>query len=132
MLTKKALQALRLVRVLNERCVNGPVLAKTLVHQSALPPKHLELVLCQLTKSGLLKSRRGPGGGYTLARNSSEITLLEVLRAVNERVTQVPCDEDPCNSGCPACYNTDSCSIRSVLRALSGAAVDNLNTQFLA
>jgi Rrf2 family iron-sulfur cluster assembly transcriptional regulator len=58
-----------------------PVAAKALAGRHHLPPRHLEPVLQSLVREGILKGIRGPRGGYELARDESEITADEILRA---------------------------------------------------
>ena len=43
---------------------------------------HLSKVMQRLAKAGFLKAKRGPSGGYTLARPATEITLLEIYEAL--------------------------------------------------
>jgi Rrf2 family protein len=58
-----------------------PVAAKALASRHQLPPRHLEPVLQALVRLGILRGVRGPRGGYELARQSSEISADEILRA---------------------------------------------------
>ena len=55
-----------------------------------VPPKYLPQILLELKARGLVRSVRGKEGGYLLARPPSEITLGEVLRAVNGPVFDAP------------------------------------------
>ncbi|MBE0008275.1 MULTISPECIES: RrF2 family transcriptional regulator [unclassified Arthrobacter] len=48
-----------------------------------IPAKFLEAILGELSRSGLLLSKRGAGGGYLLARSAEEISVADVLRAVD-------------------------------------------------
>jgi Rrf2 family protein len=48
-----------------------------------IPPKFLESILGELSRAGLLSSRRGAGGGYSLTRDPSKITLADVIRCVD-------------------------------------------------
>jgi Rrf2 family iron-sulfur cluster assembly transcriptional regulator len=64
---------------LNDR--DHPVSAKTLAVRHGLPPRHLEPVLQALVREGILKGIRGPGGGYELASEPSDITAEQILRA---------------------------------------------------
>jgi Rrf2 family protein len=64
---------------LNDR--DHPVSAKTLAVRHGLPPRHLEPVLQALVRARILKGIRGPGGGYELAGDPSEITAERILRA---------------------------------------------------
>jgi Rrf2 family protein len=49
----------------------------------AVSKEHLGKVLQRLNKLGLLRSRKGPGGGFALARRCDEVTLLEILEAID-------------------------------------------------
>lgn len=57
--------------------------AQTLADRQGLPYKFLEAILSELRRAGLVRSQRGAVGGYSLARPATEITIGEVLRAVD-------------------------------------------------
>ena len=57
----------------------GPVLAA----EQGLPLKFLEAILADLRRAGLVRTRRGPVGGYAKARSADQITVGEVVRAVD-------------------------------------------------
>jgi Rrf2 family protein len=59
-----------------------PVAAKALARRHGLSPRHLEPVLQALAHQGVLRSFRGPRGGYRLAREPRQITADEILRAI--------------------------------------------------
>jgi len=68
---------------LSERWESGEfVKTKDVSRGNSLPYKYLTRILLQLRSSGLVTSLRGPGGGYRLARHPREITLWDVVRAV--------------------------------------------------
>lgn len=52
---------------------------------------HLSKVLQRLGKAGLVKGTRGPGGGYYLAKPSTQITLLEVYEAIDGPIPRTAC-----------------------------------------
>lgn len=78
-----------------------------------IPLKYLEQILLALRKARLLESRRGVHGGYTLARPPAEISVGEVLRAVDGKFSRASClEEDPGeHHGCP---DPNSCGLRQV------------------
>lgn len=49
-----------------------------------IPPSYLKRLLARLAKCGLVNSQRGPGGGYTLAKLSEDISIADVIVAVDE------------------------------------------------
>ncbi len=61
----------------------GPVTSEQLARSQDIPPKFLEHILNQLRRAGLVRSQRGPVGGYWLGRAADEITLADIIRAVD-------------------------------------------------
>jgi Rrf2 family protein len=77
--TDYALRALLILAASEPDAVTGQVLAE----RQALPTKFLEAILADVRRAGLVRARRGAQGGYALARPASEITVGEVVRAVD-------------------------------------------------
>ena len=59
-----------------------PLQVRVVSARQAIPSRYLEQIFRRLRRAGLVDSKRGPGGGYTLARPPAEITLLDVVEAV--------------------------------------------------
>lgn len=76
-----------------------------------IPVKYLEHILLALKKAGLLESRRGVRGGYTLARRPEEISIGEVLRVVDGKFSQSSCLEVDLQSHY-LCPESDSCGLK--------------------
>ena len=57
----------------------GLVLASRIAEEYDIPLDYLFKILQQMVRVNILRSKRGPGGGYTLARPAKEITLLEII-----------------------------------------------------
>lgn len=79
------------VRTLLELAASGdaPGKAEALAHAQKIPHKFLESVLSDLRRADLVRSRRGPDGGYWLARPASEISIADVIRAVEGPLASV-------------------------------------------
>jgi Rrf2 family protein len=60
-----------------------PVKGERIATAQAIPLRFLENILMQLRHAGLVESRRGAEGGYRLARTPAEITLADVIRAID-------------------------------------------------
>ena len=60
----------------------GPVKGERIATAQSIPPKFLESILLELRHAGLVHSQRGAEGGYRLARPADEISLADVIRAV--------------------------------------------------
>ncbi|HST24570.1 MAG TPA: Rrf2 family transcriptional regulator [Gaiellaceae bacterium] len=67
----------------------GPVKGDQIAKAQSIPPKFLENILLELRHAGLVQSQRGVEGGYWLARPAGEITLAEVIRAVEGPLANV-------------------------------------------
>jgi Rrf2 family protein len=79
------------VRALLELAVagDGPVKGERLAHAQEIPLKFLENILTDLRHAGIVRAQRGAEGGYWLARDPGEVTLGEVIRAVDGPLASV-------------------------------------------
>lgn len=62
----------------------GPITLSMISERQAISLSYLEQIFARLKKSGLVLSARGPGGGYRLSRAAEEISVGEIIAAVNE------------------------------------------------
>ena len=65
----------------------GPTSVRDIAERTALPQPYLEQILLALKGAGLVRSKRGVGGGYVLARPAEQILLSEILSAVDGPIT---------------------------------------------
>jgi len=65
----------------------GPTSVRDIAERTAIPQPYLEQILLALKGAGLVRSKRGVGGGYVLARDPGEIKLSEVVSAVDGPIT---------------------------------------------
>jgi len=71
------------------RSGEGPVHLETLAEVQRLPERYLAKIVQDLRRGGLIRSVRGAGGGYMLARDPSAIKLVEVVRCLDGSVAEV-------------------------------------------
>lgn len=87
-----------------------PVSISSIATRQAISEGYLEQLMSLLKKAGLIKSIRGAGGGYVLAKDMSEISVGDVLRALEGSLQPVDCgafsQEEPCEAagGCVTKY----------------------------
>jgi Rrf2 family protein len=88
--------------------------------EQSISEGYLEQLFLSLRRAGLVKSVRGAQGGYTLARDASEITPGDVLRVLEGPIAPVPCVEGPGDAaaGCTRA-RYDSCLTRRVWERLA-------------
>jgi len=99
----------------------------TLAQRQGLSRKYLHALLTVLKSAGLVRSLRGPGGGFVLARPPAQIKLSEILHAAEGPLSLVDCVADR-----RACDKSKRCPARRVWRNLSGAIEDMLDNVTLA
>lgn len=109
-LTTKTRYALRaMVELANSPDKDPLSLAKIARHQS-IKVKYLEQIFIKLHRAKLVKSKKGPGGGYVLARDAARIKLFDVLAAVGETTAPVMC---AVNRKDKYCAGVQSCPLQS-------------------
>ncbi|XKM13334.1 Fe-S cluster assembly transcriptional regulator IscR [Orbaceae bacterium ac157xtp] len=79
---------------------NSPVSLADISERQDISLSYLEQLFARLRKNGLVKSVRGPGGGYVLSRNMDEIAISSIVKAVDESMSATKCHgEDGCQGG---------------------------------
>lgn len=101
-LSTKSRYGLRAVFDMAYHSGNQPAQIKDISRRQNISPRYLEQIFQELKKAGLLKSRRGPQGGYTLTRKPEEISVREVIEAAEGEVFLVACTsrEKTCEPEC--------------------------------
>ena len=113
-LTKKADYGLMAMKHLAERAPQGSCSAKDVADAYGIPQEALAKILQRLAKAGLLKSQHGINGGYTLARDASQISAFEVIQAIDG-----PLFITSCVTVRGECGQTDRCTIREPFRKVN-------------
>ena len=124
-ISRKSEYALRaLVPLARERRSWG---IQELSERENIPVKFLEQILLALRHAGLLTSKRGVGGGYTLLRAADEISVAEIIRIFDGPLAPVPCAAERPVGKC-TCPDPRTCSVRLLMtrvRADLAAALEN-------
>jgi Rrf2 family protein len=98
-----------------------------------IPKKFLETILITMKSQGILTSRKGPGGGYSLAKTPATLTVGNILRAFEGDMAPVQClSGSGGNSACPECTDKDTCCIRLVMADVQKALLSVLDSVTLA
>ena len=108
-LSTKGRYGARLMIELAGNYADGPLPLKDIAERQNLSKGYLEHIIPLLWSAGLIKSVRGPGGGYILSRPPDSITLLEILTALEGSLDPVDCISDP-----EICTRTGICASRDV------------------
>lgn len=113
LLNQTAEYALRAAAVLAAAPPGASLTASDLSAATSIPAQYVSKVMRRLVVAGLVRSRRGQGGGFELARDAAAITLLQVLEATDMRI-----ELDRCAFGMPACDTQQPCPLHDVWKPL--------------
>ena len=91
MFSTKAEYGVRVMVELARRAGGEPIPLAEIAAHDGLPLAYLEHLVARLRKAGLVDSRRGSRGGYMLARAASEITMAEVVEALEGSIAPIEC-----------------------------------------
>jgi Rrf2 family iron-sulfur cluster assembly transcriptional regulator len=78
----------------------GPTSVRDIAERTGLPQPYLEQILLALKGAGIVRSKRGVGGGYVLARHPAEITLGQIVSAVDGPIAAGDFGEPHQNGAC--------------------------------
>jgi Rrf2 family protein len=104
---------------------------KDISERENIPPKFLEQILLALKNAGLLQSRMGFGGGYSLARSAEEIKLGQIIRILDGPLAPVRCVSQMAYQPCD-CPDEQTCGLRMVMGDVRNAIANILDNTSLA
>jgi len=131
-LSKRTQYSLRALYALARAYGQGPVLISHLAEEEAIPKKFLEQILLALKSSGLVESRKGKGGGYTLVQSPDKITVASVIRLMEGPLAPLPCASETRFRKCNECVDIETCGTRIVMREVRDAIAAILDSTTLA
>ena len=108
-ITRQADYAIRAVRYLAKQGPNQRSATSTVAQEMKIPPSFLAKIISQLSIAGLLHTSRGARGGVTLARDAKEISLLDVVEAIDGPILLNECVGDPAD-----CVFIDDCLVHPI------------------
>jgi Rrf2 family protein len=122
-LSRKTQYALQALGVFSRRGTDPRLNAASLAKRSGAPAKFLEAILLRLTHAGILESKKGKGGGYGLAEPADQITVGQVIRAIDGPGEPLPCLRRVWPARCEDCPDDlPTCVVRLVLLKIRDAA----------
>lgn len=130
MIAQKTRYALRSLLFLAEEAGGAPVQLGRIAETQRIPPKYLELIMLDLKKGGVVKSARGPKGGYKLSRDAKDISFGEVVRTLEGPIALVSCASVNHYAPCGDCQDEATCAIRrafAILRDQSTEVLDSIS-----
>jgi len=117
----KGRYGLRVMLELSNRYGKGPTMMSEIAECQKISRKYLHSLLVNLKKVGLVRSIRGAGGGYVLAKPPSEILASEIIQALEGPFLPVDCLQD-----LSLCENASQCAAREIWQEVGDAVRDVL------
>ena len=136
MFSTKAEYGVRVMAHLARRGDNSPVSLGSIAEAEGLPLAYLEHLVQRLRRAGLVESRRGARGGYSLARPADDVTMAEVVEALEGVIAPIECiTASP--DGALVCAREgeaghDPCPTKLLWTRVQGSIVRTLNDLTLA
>jgi Rrf2 family transcriptional regulator, cysteine metabolism repressor len=133
MFSTKAEYGVRVMAHLAKHDGGTPIPLGTIADAEGLPLAYLEHLVQRLRKAELVESRRGAHGGYTLARDAGDITMAEVVRALEGEIAPIECiSADP--DGVLVCSreHDEPCPTKFLWTRVQGSIVRTLEDITLA
>jgi Rrf2 family protein len=108
-ITRQADYAVRAVLYLTKQDAIGRAPTSRIAQEMRIPPSFLAKIVSQLSVAGVVQTSRGARGGVSLAREPKDITLLEVIEAIDGPITLNECVPDR-----SACVFGDDCPVHDI------------------
>lgn len=123
-LTTKGRYGVRAVLNLAAQNQNHPISISQISKEEDLSPEFLEQIFFKLKKAGVIRSIRGPKGGFVLNWKPSEVTIKAILDAVGESINPTPCT----NESTDPCPREDDCALAPVWQGFNQVIEKHLDS----
>jgi Rrf2 family protein len=132
MLTKKGKYGLKAMVDLAQLQPGETAFITEIAVRNNLPKKFLDTIMLELRNAGFLRSKKGPGGGYALARPASEIRVGQVIRTLDGPLAPIRCASRTAYEVCDDCSDPETCHVRRSMIVVRDAVADILDNMTLA
>ena len=130
-LSKRGEYGLRALQDLAAHYGEGPIRNKDLAGRNNIPPRFLEQIMLTLKHGQIVRSQKGPRGGYYLAHTPHQINLAEIVRLLDGPLAPISCVSttayEPC--GCP---DMETCGLRRVMKEVRDTVAEIMENTTLA
>ncbi len=131
-LSKKTQYTLRAMYALARNFGQGPTLIAKLSKEESIPQDFLENILLNLKREGLVDSKKGKGGGYSLAIAPDQLTIGTIIRLAEGPLAPLPCASETAYRKCDECVDDRHCGTKMVMREVRDAIAGILDHTTLA
>lgn len=129
MLTKKGKYGLKAMADLAQLAPGETAFVNEIATRNNIPKKFLDTILLELRNGGMLRSKKGPGGGYALSKPASDIYIGQIVRTLDGPLAPIRCASRTAFEACEDCANPDTCAVRlsmTEVRDAMSAVLDHM------
>ena len=130
-LSKRGEYGLRALQDLAARYNEGPVRGQDLAERNNIPHRFLEQIMLILKHGRIVRSQKGPQGGYYLARPPRQINLAQVVRLLDGPLAPISCVSETAYEPC-GCPDMQTCGLRRVMQEVRDAVAGIMEKTTLA
>lgn len=109
-----------------------PELVTAIATENGISKKFLDAILSELRVAGLVKSKKGKGGGYVLAKPASDISVGEIIRILDGPLAPIDCASKGYYRRCLDCTDEQQCTVRRMMLEVREAIARVLDHRSLA
>ncbi|WP_166332774.1 RrF2 family transcriptional regulator [Sphingobacterium chungjuense] len=132
MLSKKTKYAIKALMLLGRNYGKDPMQIVKIADEERIPKKFLEQILLEMRNAGMLYSKKGAGGGYSLNKSPEDIYLSQVMRLIDGPIALLPCVSLNFYRSCDECMEERVCGIRDTFTDVRNAMLQILNDTSIA
>ena|SRR5690606_216367 len=114
MLSRKAKYAIKALLYIFHHQDRMPISVKEISEAQKIPYKFLESIMNILKQNRLIKSHRGPRGGYSFVANPKDITVVSVMRIMDGPIALTTCTSENFYEKCEECLDEHTCRVRKL------------------
>lgn len=132
MISMRSIYALKALGVLARERHKDSFLIAEIAQAENIPKKFLEAILLSLKVKGILASKKGPKGGYSLAKPAESLTIGDIIEALEGDLSPIQCLNGAAHAGCPECNGESSCGVKLIMADVKLAVCSILDSVTLA
>jgi Rrf2 family protein len=132
MLTKKGKYGLKALVHLARLGPGETAFVTEIAVRNNIPKKFLDTILLELRNTGILRSKKGPNGGYSLSKPATEIRIGQVIRALDGPLAPIRCASRTAFEACDDCADPETCQVRLSMTEVRDAIamiLDNMSLE---
>jgi len=132
MLTNKGKYGLKALTHLAGLPAGQTAQSQEIADANQIPKKFLDAILGELRVAGIVRSKKGKGGGYMLAREAEQISVGAAIRVLDGPLAPIACASRTAYQPCHDCSDIETCSVRLLMqevRDVSANLLDNTSVE---